>query len=285
MAGSSAARTSALHTPIARSRASSRERTAAPAASATTPASTRPQGRVRAGQRFWRAIMGSAPFDSSTSDEESDEDEDGNNEELLLAAEERQQERNGVLIKTSALDAIGRSGMTNLLLRRLRGMRKAAITTAAAQRNGTATATEDDSALDGGETTDAGLTTPGMTGLDDDDDDEDLDLGTDLDGSGDVASLLREGETPSDALRRLRSALSRRRRRRRRMREKVWAVSGWGLTASAAASNRAAAAAAKKGSWHIRSRRVFHWEVAVRRNVAPIGILAYLTLWGLLVAR
>ncbi|PWN31022.1 hypothetical protein BDZ90DRAFT_277433 [Jaminaea rosea] len=294
MQGSSS-RASALHTPTvgsSRSRASSRERTPAstlaggesgPAIRPSRPTYT--PGRVRAGQRFWRAIMGSAPFDSSTSDEESgDEDEGPVDEGALLAAEERQQERNGVLIKTSALDSIGRSGMTNILLRRLRGMRAAGRKNTSPAREDAAATTDDggggvtgaeDSVLEG-ETTDPGLTTAGLTGLDDDDDDEDLH----------DSLQLQDGETPTEALRRLRLAL-RRRRRRRRMREKVWAVSGWGLTASAAASNRAAAVAAAtmKGSWHIRSRRVFHWEVAVRRNVAPIGALAYVTLWGLLLAR
>lgn len=33
---------------------------------------------------------------------------------------------------------------------------------------------------------------------------------------------------------------------------------------------------------HIRSRRVFHWEVAMWRNVMPIGVLGYLSLWVLL---
>jgi len=32
----------------------------------------------------------------------------------------------------------------------------------------------------------------------------------------------------------------------------------------------------------IHSRRVFHWNVAIWRNVVPIGILGYLTLWVLL---
>ncbi|WFD22294.1 hypothetical protein MEQU1_000962 [Malassezia equina] len=33
---------------------------------------------------------------------------------------------------------------------------------------------------------------------------------------------------------------------------------------------------------HIRSRRVFHWEVAMWRNIMPIGLLGYLSLWILL---
>lgn len=33
---------------------------------------------------------------------------------------------------------------------------------------------------------------------------------------------------------------------------------------------------------HIHSRRVFHWEVAMWRNVVPIGVLGYLSLWILL---
>ena len=33
---------------------------------------------------------------------------------------------------------------------------------------------------------------------------------------------------------------------------------------------------------HIRSRRVFHWEVAMWRNVMPIGVLGYVSLWILL---
>lgn len=34
----------------------------------------------------------------------------------------------------------------------------------------------------------------------------------------------------------------------------------------------------------IHSRRVFHWEVAMWRNVMPIAVLGYLTLWALLLA-
>ncbi|WFD18706.1 hypothetical protein MCAP1_000915 [Malassezia caprae] len=34
---------------------------------------------------------------------------------------------------------------------------------------------------------------------------------------------------------------------------------------------------------HIHSRRVFHWEVAMWRNVVPIGVLGYLSLWILLI--
>lgn len=33
----------------------------------------------------------------------------------------------------------------------------------------------------------------------------------------------------------------------------------------------------------IHSRRVFHWEVAMWRNVMPVGVLAYVTLWILLI--
>ncbi|WFD32233.1 hypothetical protein MSPP1_003277 [Malassezia sp. CBS 17886] len=33
----------------------------------------------------------------------------------------------------------------------------------------------------------------------------------------------------------------------------------------------------------IHSRRVFHWKVAMRRNVVPIGVLGYLTLWVFLI--
>ena len=33
----------------------------------------------------------------------------------------------------------------------------------------------------------------------------------------------------------------------------------------------------------IHSRRVFHWNVAVWRNVVPIGILGYVTLWVFLI--
>lgn len=35
----------------------------------------------------------------------------------------------------------------------------------------------------------------------------------------------------------------------------------------------------------IHSRRVFHWEVAMWRNVMPIALLGYLTLWALLLAH
>lgn len=29
--------------------------------------------------------------------------------------------------------------------------------------------------------------------------------------------------------------------------------------------------------------RIFHWDVAIRRNVLPIGVLAYMTMWILLI--
>lgn len=310
----------------------------------TTAASSNGQnrnGRVRTGQRFWRAVMG-APYDSSSSD----------SEEELGAGEEDEDAATGRLIQASALEDIGRGGMTAMLTRRLKSLRSIGRqernrgngepdAIAAASRSTSVDQLDDlglldDAEGDGGETTDAGVTTTAI--LDEDD----------------------EAESAAEALHRLRVAL--RRRRRQRMRLRMAAIAGetdqggssispsasidWfgfsslfgtATTRKAAASAAAAAASAARGSRtsggededdgdegcqpngnrsrnrnrngngsgsgsgreergtndhrrrgrrggapYIKRTRIFHWQVAIKRNVAPIGVLAYLTLWGVL---
>jgi hypothetical protein len=55
------------------------------------------------------------------------------------------------------------------------------------------------------------------------------------------------------------------------------------LWSTRATETAASGGADRAGGVKVRSRRVFHWEVAMKRNVAPIGVLAYLTLWGMLI--
>lgn len=268
--------TAASATPQQAASASLTDATAQSPSAAFLP---RQRGKLKAGQRFWRAVMG-APFDSSTSESESEDDD---------------ADRPGGdgVISASALEGIGRSGMTHILTRRIRNLRAATrAARAAGDHQGPEAHTPQSNAsspnLDGGdilsgpetdydgETSDAGLTSGGGAGSlfpDEDEDDEDFDH-------------------------RLRLAL-RRKKRRHRMRLKMAAISGQLRSGSAASRHPGRSGGlfslfSKKATddtmlltsgelkVRIRNRRIFHWEVAVKRNVAPIGVLAYLTLWGLL---
>ncbi|PWN20925.1 hypothetical protein BCV69DRAFT_277079 [Microstroma glucosiphilum] len=238
-------------------------------------------GRARTGQRFWRAVMG-APIDSSTSDSDGSAKSDDDEDEVRA-------------LHASALDAAANrpSRLASLFFRGGRGRTAGTGGTT----EGTATETDDfdrdhqghtvltetDLEFEGeGETTDAGATTTAL--LDEDD----------------------EAETAEEALHRLRVAL--RRRRRHRMRLKLAALQGGlspgsgsggggggggasyrsnssvpSLWSTRATETAASGGADGAGGVKVRSRRVFHWEVAMKRNVAPIGVLAYLTLWGMLI--
>lgn len=264
----------------ASSRSSSCERPAhqrrrQPSSSADAFSSSHSAGsvsRARTGQRFWRAVMG-APIDSSTSDSDGSAKSEDEDEMRALHA--------------SALDTTSRpSRIASLFLRRGRGRGAApgvatgGMTTETDDFDrGHSVFTETDLELEG-ETTDAGATTTAL--LDEDD----------------------EAESAEEALHRLRVAL--RRRRRHRMRLKLAALQGdispgsgggsgggasyrstssvpslWSTRATETAASGGAGDGA--GGVKVRSRRVFHWEVAMKRNIAPMGVLAYLTLWGMLI--
>lgn len=212
-------------------------------AASTMPTRSTSNRRMRAAQRFWRAIMG-APIDSSSSDSEEESDTG-----------------DGGPLRATAIDDIGRSSLTTLLTRRLRSSRAAGALLRASQGSGvdldTASVHLETDADNDGETTDAGATTTALL-----DDDEDL--------------------PAEEALHRLRVAL--RRRRRMKMKAKMAAIhrDGGGSGAIGSSSFLGGSVVMSSGAVHIRSRRVFHWQVAMKRNVAPIGILAYLTLWAML---
>ncbi|CAO1636119.1 unnamed protein product [Sympodiomycopsis kandeliae] len=254
------------------------------ASTQSAPPPRRPRGKLKTGQRFWRAVMG-APFDSSTSESEDDLDDDEDEEE------HNARKQNGSrVMNASALEGIGRSGLTYMLRQRIRSLRAA---TRAARENGAqSTGFQPQSPMSDhaevmsgietdyeGETSDAGGMT--STQLEDYDDDEDCDYHP------------SRGERED----RLRLAL-RRKRRRHRMRLKMAAISGLSSESSSRrhrgqgggmfslfsrkATDETVLLTSGELKVRIRSRRIFHWEVAMKRNVAPIGVLAYLTLWGLL---
>lgn len=218
-------------------------------------------GRLGTGQRFWRAVMG-APLDSSTDSE--DEDNDDLADGPLLDG--------GLAIRIGMPCRVGPSSMTSRMAQRLQALRSASLFRFAGQAapSGPVAETDDgslyygtdaDACGDGGETTDAGgMTTAALIGAD---------------GEGDEDG---NEESAAEAVRRLRAAL--RRRRRHRVRAKMAAISG--SVATGPSTSTTSASARRGGYVRIRSRRVFHWEVAVKRNVAPIGILAYMTLWGIM---
>ncbi|CAO1621219.1 unnamed protein product [Parajaminaea phylloscopi] len=226
--------------------------------SAPTQPTRKGAGRVKAGQRFWRAIMG-APLDSSTDSE--DDEEDGPVDEGIMLDDDRLHTR-------ALLRSFKPRSLTQRFAQRLRTLRGVAVLSRGQGKANDLTDVDDASVYDGtdvdgdgdgGETTDAGgITTTGMIGVDGEGEDE------------------GDDQSAAETLRRLRAAL--RRRRRRRMQAKMAAISGplAAGTAYASSSNNGA------GYVRIRSRRIFHWEVAMKRNVAPIGVLAYLTLWGIL---
>ena len=185
-----------------------------------------------------------APIDSSSSDSEEESDTG-----------------DGGPLRATAIDDIGRSSLATLLTRRLRSSRAAGALLRASQGSGvdldTASVHLETDADNDGETTDAGATTTALL-----DDDEDL--------------------PAEEALHRLRVAL--RRRRRMKMKAKMAAIhrDGGGSGAIGSSSFLGGSVVMSSGAVRIRSRRVFHWQVAMKRNVAPIGILAYLTLWAML---
>lgn len=258
-------------------------RRAAPAVQPTSSSSSS-RGKLQAGQRFWRAVMG-APFDSSTSESEG-EGNDGDETDAL----------SGSALSTSALDGIGRSGMTHILTRRIRNLR--AATRAARRANDDAAGGREQTLsplLDvtsgietdeyDGETSDA----RGGRGADYDDDEYDDD---------DDEDPRRNGENSAAARARL-ALLLRRKKRRHRMRLKMAAVSGLSERGGSSAATSSSSLGflslfSKKATddtmlltsgelkVRIRSRRIFHWQVAMKRNVAPIGVLAYVTLWAML---